>query len=271
MSSKMVKRRSRPREMSDESLDQLAGQARRTPRATRSSRSLNSPSGSYGSTRVNVVHRSSSSKDQMEQIVASSGAHIIRKIGRAFFARMLFVVHSLTTIWQTVEVYDNQAYWSFALISVAILIEGSYTILVRAGDERKWFCPSVLLFILATAPPIWLLETDMSRRRFDVHFGGNETTRALVIKRERERLGARSGVSEAIGAPITPKGSFQEPRLQLESAFRISHELWVQLLEQFLLVILIIGRWMLPKGEITREQLSQILLAYLAIASDIVS
>ncbi len=58
--------------------------------------------------------------------------------------------------------------------------------------------------------------------------------------------------------------------MQLESAFRISHELWVQLLEQFLLVILIIGRWMLPKGDITREQLSQILLAYLAIASDIV-
>jgi hypothetical protein len=51
---------------------------------------------------------------------------------------------------------------------------------------------------------------------------------------------------------------------------RIDSELKVQFLEQLLLVILIVGRWMLPKGEISREQLSQILLAYLAIASDIV-
>lgn len=44
----------------------------------------------------------------------------------------------------------------------------------------------------------------------------------------------------------------------------------LQLLEQLLLVVLIIGRWLLPKGKISREQLSQILLAYLAMSSDIV-
>lgn len=40
-------------------------------------------------------------------------------------------------------------------------------------------------------------------------------------------------------------------------------ELHLQLLEQLLLVVLIVGRWLLPKGDISREQLSQILLAYL--------
>lgn len=50
----------------------------------------------------------------------------------------------------------------------------------------------------------------------------------------------------------------------------MDHEVSVQFLEQLLLVILIICRWLLPKGEISREQLSQILLAYLAISSDIV-
>ena len=29
------------------------------------------------------------------------------------------------------------------------------------GDERKWFAPSVLLYILAASPPIWLLELTM--------------------------------------------------------------------------------------------------------------
>ncbi|ETN70085.1 hypothetical protein NECAME_01033 [Necator americanus] len=58
-----------------------------------------------------------------------------------------------------------------------------------------------------------------------------------------------------------------------ESKVRIEgpeEELHLQLLEQLLLVVLIIGRWLLPKGDISREQLSQILLAYLAISSDIV-
>ena len=37
-----------------------------------------------------------------------------------------------------------------------------------------------------------------------------------------------------------------------------------------LLLILIIGRWLLPKGEITREQLSQLLLVYIGRAADII-
>ncbi|VDP24176.1 unnamed protein product [Heligmosomoides polygyrus] len=115
--------------------------------------------------------------------------------------------------------------WGFALLSLLIVFEGSYTIIMRAGDERKWFCTSLLLYIVATAPPIWILETKMCEWR-----------------REFELLG--------------------------ESKVRI--ELHLQLLEQLLLVVLIVGRWLLPKGDISREQLSQILLAYLAISSDIV-
>lgn len=41
-------------------------------------------------------------------------------------------------------------------------------------------------------------------------------------------------------------------------------------LEQFLLLLLIIGRWILPKGKLTRDQLSQLLLVYIGTAADIV-
>ena len=37
-----------------------------------------------------------------------------------------------------------------------------------------------------------------------------------------------------------------------------------------MLVVLSVGRWLLPKGDLSREQLSSLLLSYLAIASDIV-
>ncbi|CAL1540750.1 unnamed protein product [Lymnaea stagnalis] len=47
-------------------------------------------------------------------------------------------------------------------------------------------------------------------------------------------------------------------------------EEWCKILEQMLLLILIVGRWLLPKGEITREQLSQLLLVYIGMAADII-
>ena len=44
---------------------------------------------------------------------------------------------------------------------------------------------------------------------------------------------------------------------------------FVNTIEQLMLLILIIGRWMLPKGVISRDQLSQLLLVYFGIAFDI--
>ncbi|KAL6728970.1 hypothetical protein Aduo_000068 [Ancylostoma duodenale] len=158
------------------------------------------------------------------------GTHVLISVGRAILARLLFIVHSLTTIWHTVSIEGRDGVWGFALLSLLIVFEGSYTIIMRAGDERKWFCTSLLLYIVATAPPIWLLETKMCEWRREFELLGESKVR--------------------IGGP--------------------EEELQLQLLEQLLLVVLIIGRWLLPKGDISREQLSQILLAYLAISSDIV-
>ena len=45
---------------------------------------------------------------------------------------------------------------------------------------------------------------------------------------------------------------------------------WIRTLEQLLLLILILGRWMLPKGKLTHDQLSQLLLVYIGTAADIV-
>lgn len=42
------------------------------------------------------------------------------------------------------------------------------------------------------------------------------------------------------------------------------------MLEQMLLLVLILGRWLLPKGKLTHDQLSQLLLVYIGTAADIV-
>lgn len=50
----------------------------------------------------------------------------------------------------------------------------------------------------------------------------------------------------------------------------LEREVWVQLLQQTMLVTVILGRWILPKGDITRDHLSQLLLVFLAMAADMV-
>ena len=38
---------------------------------------------------------------------------------------------------------------------------------------------------------------------------------------------------------------------------------------QTVLVVLVLGRWLLPKGKLTRDQFSQLMLVYLGMAADI--
>ena len=56
---------------------------------------------------------------------------------------------------------------------------------------------------------------------------------------------------------------------QIFIPLELSEHHWSLALQQVLLFVLIIGRWMLPKGELTRDQLSQLLLVYIGIAADI--
>ncbi|KAJ8020885.1 Transmembrane protein 26 [Holothuria leucospilota] len=43
----------------------------------------------------------------------------------------------------------------------------------------------------------------------------------------------------------------------------------LEITEQVLVLVLIIGRWILPKGQISRDELSQLLLVYIGMAADI--
>ncbi|CAL2029861.1 unnamed protein product [Caenorhabditis brenneri] len=172
---------------------------------------------------------------KMKRPNSVDASHVLISCLRAILARGIFIVHSIVTIRQTVLISERESVWGFALLSLLIVFEGGYAIIMRAGDERKWFCTSVLLYIVATAPPIWILETRICNWRANM---------------EKSTQGF-----ETIQHPV---------------ALKDNSELRLQLLEQLLLVNLIVGRWLLPKGDISREQLSQILLAYLAISSDIV-
>lgn len=56
---------------------------------------------------------------------------------------------------------------------------------------------------------------------------------------------------------------------QVSIPISLPPDTWVLLIEQFLLYFMIVGRWLLPRGTISRNELSQLLFVFIGIASDI--
>ncbi|XP_022104175.1 transmembrane protein 26-like [Acanthaster planci] len=97
------------------------------------------------------------------------------------------------------------------------------------------FCPGVVVFLIGSVPAIWLLELEI----YELRSTSKRTTEEGVMVDD---------VNKVYGVIIE----------------------WILITEQMLPLLLIVGRWLLPKGAITRDELSQLLLVYFATASDII-
>ncbi|XP_072039828.1 transmembrane protein 26-like [Amphiura filiformis] len=168
----------------------------------------------------------------------------VGRVLKALTTRLLFAAHAIFCIWQVVIIKADESYWLMAVTLLCMFIEGIYTVVKRKGEESKWFCPSVLFFLLAVIPAIWIMELELLD----------------------QRLASISGSAANATADATSNNNLEV----VTSSAGLSSDEWVLVLEQLLLFVLIIGRWMLPKGEITRDQLSQLLLVYLGMAADII-
>ncbi|KAL9893965.1 transmembrane protein 26 [Glossina fuscipes fuscipes] len=177
-------------------------------------------------------------------------ARIISTI-KATLTRLIFGAHSAIAIWQVVYTTDEIIYWSLGAPLLLLLTEGIFTIFVKKTQEWRWFCPSVFLYLASIVPAIWLLELNKVQRRLeDKRNPNNATITAALDKRN----------ADTNNATIIPA----------VRATGINESTWITVIEQFLMLILIVGRWMLPKGDLTRDQLSQLLLVYIGTAADII-
>ncbi|XP_072018184.1 transmembrane protein 26-like [Amphiura filiformis] len=113
--------------------------------------------------------------------------------------------------------------------------------------EWKWFCPSVVLYLASVIPGIWLLNMRIyqDRETFRITHGRNTCESTMMF--DETTLKEIQGVSIPLVLPS---------------------DQWVAGLQQTMFAILIFGRWLLPKGHLSRDQLSQLLLTYLGIAAD---
>ncbi|XP_078615604.1 transmembrane protein 26-like [Branchiostoma floridae x Branchiostoma japonicum] len=174
-------------------------------------------------------------------------------IFKALLTRLLFAAHGVLCIWRTSIVQGTSNFWFLMLAEAGLFIETLFTLIARKGKEWKWFCPSVLFFLGCTVPSIWFLELDQLERRLAARSVMQDACKNMTVN-----VTVTSDTPDALHLHS----------IGINAALTIEN--WVLALEQILVFLLIIGRWLLPRGDLTRDELSQLLLVYIGMAADIV-
>ncbi|KAL2078411.1 hypothetical protein ACEWY4_026096 [Coilia grayii] len=174
----------------------------------------------------------------------------------AVITRSLFILVSLLGVWRVTMVKNNSLYWLLTILYLPLVVEMIITLKRRKGSDYKWFSPAILLFLLSIIPTIWILE---------LHHQNNKST-------EEKCTSLHS--SDSINKAINISHSSNETGNHLERTVRFATQVcandWILALHQILLILLIVGKWIMPMGVgFTRDQLSQLLLVFVGTAADI--
>ncbi|KAK9970754.1 hypothetical protein ABG768_026670 [Culter alburnus] len=157
----------------------------------------------------------------------------------ALLSRFLFAVHGILTVWRVVEVTGEPSYW-LLLTGVALLgVEMAVTIKYTRNAEWKWFSPMVFLYLSTVIPSVWFLELNLLQSNLPINSTTNSDPQFF------SQIPLTMGLAE------------------------LDPENWVEALEQTMLIVLVLGRWLMPKGDMSRDQLSQLLMVYVGLGADI--
>ncbi|XP_052001945.1 transmembrane protein 26 isoform X2 [Xyrauchen texanus] len=160
---------------------------------------------------------------------------ILVKFVCAIITRSLFILVSLIGVWRVTTVKNDSIYWLLTVFYLPLVVEMIFTLKRRKGKEYKWFSPAILLFLISIIPSIWILE---------LHHQENKASDPQCKKLDSW---------ENVKSMVTPQnGTLANETLKV------------------LLILLIIGKWLLPLGGgVTRDELSQLLLIFVGTAADI--
>lgn len=173
---------------------------------------------------------------------SSTLARDLCQVFSVFFAilvRLILAAFCVLTVMVVVDKRGDDRYWALTIALILMLVEGAYTVTKRKGRERRWVCLCFGCYLLASVPSIWLLELEK-------------------LGQFRSKLADTNTTSVAASLP----GG-------LSTSFELDSDEIIFILENCLVFLLILCRWLLPSGEITRDQLSQLLFVFIGMASDV--
>ncbi|XP_067432316.1 transmembrane protein 26b [Thunnus thynnus] len=171
----------------------------------------------------------------------------------AVVTRSLFILISLIGVWRVVWVKNNGFYWFLTILYLPLVAEMILT-LRRRGNDYKWFSPAIFLFLISIIPSLWILE---------LHHQENKSTNSRC-----DKLDSTENIRSIFNSWMnSTNGSESLKNIPLST---VCANDWILALHQILLILLILGKWLLPAaGELTRNQLSQLLLIFVGTAADI--
>uniref|UniRef100_A0A8V5GFS2 Uncharacterized protein n=1 Tax=Melopsittacus undulatus TaxID=13146 RepID=A0A8V5GFS2_MELUD len=180
----------------------------------------------------------------------------------ALVTRLLFILHSVIGVWRVTAVKKEPKYWLLALLNLLLCLETGLTLKFKQGRGYKWFSPAIFLYLICTVPSLWLLE---------IHHGtqycSNEPGAVQVNISNQDFNQSRDS---SHGSEGTDHHIIQTAKVFVNQLSTICETVWTLALHQTFLLLLVVGRWLLPIGvEITRDQLSQLLLMFVGTAADI--
>lgn len=164
----------------------------------------------------------------------------LRLLNKALLPRFLFILHGfICTEFIVWSEKDSRYWWLLSCLGI-IVIEGILNVLLNDGKEFHWFCPSAFLYCIVLIIPLT----------------------ALRLTQMNTLMG--------VGKVRTFNASDPTDHFTTDFLFRgKSYSQRISFIEQTGMGALIIGRWALPKGTISKEQFLQIVLIYIGTAADI--
>ncbi|KAM7408447.1 hypothetical protein PAMA_002260 [Pampus argenteus] len=188
---------------------------------------------------------------------STDGVMILFKFACAIITRALFICVSLVGVWRVTWVKKTDSnYWFLTFLLLPLVIEMIITLKRRKGQDYKWCSPPIFLFLITIIPSIWILE---------LHHQQNKTSDLQCRKLDSwNNLNNMMTLNETQGNNT----NYLENIKQILS--HVCSNDWILALHQILLILVIMGKWLLPRGGgITRDELSQLLLIFVGTAADI--
>ncbi|XP_063162361.1 transmembrane protein 26 [Candoia aspera] len=178
----------------------------------------------------------------------------------ALGTRLLFALHALLGVWRVAEATRERRYWLLALLNLPLGLETALTLKLKRGRGYKWFSPPIFVYLISIVPSLWILELQPKNQ-----FCPNEYEQLVKNHSKNVKLSYRNGTTTN---NIMEK--LQQAHEFVNTLSKVCEPIWTLSLHQTFLLLLILGRWLLPiGGEITRDQLSQLLLLFVGTAADI--
>lgn len=162
------------------------------------------------------------------------------KLFKAILFRLVFFIHGFISVYSLYNATLNKIYWVLVLPLVLLLFESLVTMVWINRSGYRYFWPSGFLYITTIVPIIWVTELQLLDQRI-----------AFCVK----------GPVKPTEKPI--RGVLSDSLFHMPIRM-----IGKKVCELGMTIGLILGRWLIPSGHMTREQLSSLLLGYVGNAAD---